>query len=414
MKYYTLLDDECRVMYDQLTETGLPIDSTVLSAKKAGADCLVEENLNKVEALEGFRANPNGSKDYERIAIAHNVLLPRTPTGRTKTDEKTIQDLKGAIPALDLLSEGRKLVRRQSVLATLQGALSRNFGESTIHPTYTFYPELGRVSQGGEVKPDNWEQDFKEIVRLPGHYVVNVDYNRIEPIVLAYLSGDEVLMRDLQETDPYVELTKEIFGRIDVEKRQIAKVAFLACIYGQTPSGLSFQTGIARNLAHRIHRAIWARYKVAGAFLQEAKAKALRDGSVENINGRRRDLDWSKNDEYNQRLVGSAIVQNTAADFAKQGFLNVFNDPRRHVNGVECVRLINTVHDCLVLVVKNDFDFEDLVQILTEGLIVNNTDLPLPITATITWGVSWADKTGERKIGHAHPSDGNQPDPVRL
>jgi DNA polymerase-1 len=413
MKLYSTIDAEARVMYDQLTVTGLPVDRSVLFDKTAIVDEQLETLLNQVEILEGFKANPNGSKDYEKIAVAHGVRLPKTPTGRTKTDEKTIQDLKGLVPALDLLSQGRKIVRRQSLLVTLREALDKNFGESTIHPTYTFYPELARVSQGGEVKPDNWEQDFKEIVRLPGHYIVNVDYNRIEPIVLAYLSGDEVLMRDLQETDPYVELTKQIFGQIDTEKRQTAKVAFLACIYGQTPSGLSFQTGIARSLAHRIHRAIWARYKVAGAFLQSAKAQALRDGFVENINGRRRELDRSKDDEYNERLVGSAIVQNTAADFAKQGFLNVFNDPRRHVNGEECVRLINTVHDCLVLVVKNDFDFEDLVQILTEGLIVCNTELPLPITATISWGQSWADKTGVRKIGHAYPSDGSQPDIIR-
>ena len=67
------------------------------------------------------------------------------------------------------------------------------------------------------------------IVAEPGHVFVRADLGQTEPRVLAAVSGDEALARASGDDDMY----QPVAARLRVD-REIAKVAVLGAMYGQT------------------------------------------------------------------------------------------------------------------------------------------------------------------------------------
>jgi DNA polymerase-1 len=149
------------------------------------------------------------------------------------------------------------------------------------------------------------------IAAEPDFVFVRADLGQIEPRILAAVSGDAALAVATQDSDMYA----PVAARLGVE-RDIAKVAVLGAMYGQTTGrGAEALRGLETN------------YPVAMAYLQRAAGSAeggndlrTRGGRLVRMGGN--DLDGSDSEGRSRaaargRYGRNAMVQGAAAEFFK-------------------------------------------------------------------------------------------------
>jgi DNA polymerase-1 len=150
------------------------------------------------------------------------------------------------------------------------------------------------------------------IVAEPGHVFVRADLGQIEPRILAAVSGDQVLAAATLEADMYA----PVAIRLGVS-REIAKVAVLGAMYGQT-------TGHGAAAL----RGLDAAYPVAMRYLTDAARAAEAGNDLRTRGGRRIRMasgdDTSTDDRQLRskaaargRYGRNAMVQGAAAEFFK-------------------------------------------------------------------------------------------------
>lgn len=150
------------------------------------------------------------------------------------------------------------------------------------------------------------------IAAEPGCVFVRADLGQIEPRILAAVSGDTALARASHDDDMYLPVAK----RLRVE-REIAKVAVLGAMYGQTTGkGAEALAGLERE------------YPVAMGYLRAADEAAQGGNDLRTFGGRRVGMSGAVNDQMSDsdvrtraaargRFGRNALVQGAAAEFFK-------------------------------------------------------------------------------------------------
>ncbi len=174
----------------------------------------------------------------------------------------------------------------------------------------------------------------------PGHLLVRADLGQIEPRVLAAVSGDRALIRATQDDDLYAPVAR----RLGVE-REIAKVAVLGAMYGQTTGhGAAALAGLERE------------YPTAMGFLQAADDAARGGHDLFTIGGRRirmsgavdvgaSDRETRSRAAARGRYGRNAVVQGAAAEFFKTWAALV----RANVQAAWNARIVLCLHDELLV-----------------------------------------------------------------
>jgi DNA polymerase-1 len=150
------------------------------------------------------------------------------------------------------------------------------------------------------------------VVAEPGHVFVRADLGQIEPRILAAVSGDAALAAATLEADMYAPVAR----RLGVS-REIAKVAVLGAMYGQT-------TGHGAAAL----RGLDAAYPVAMRYLGDAARSAEAGNDLRTRGGRLvrmsdgRDPELDERDQRSRaaargRYGRNAMVQGAAAEFFK-------------------------------------------------------------------------------------------------
>ncbi|MEM1334582.1 MAG: DNA polymerase [Actinomycetota bacterium] len=189
----------------------------------------------------------------------------------------------------------------------------------------------------------NMPAEIRPAVRAePDHVFVRADLGQIEPRVLAAVSGDDDLARATADDDMYA----PVADRLRVE-REIAKVAVLGAMYGQT-------TGVGAQALRGLERA----YPVAMGFLTDADRAAQGGNDLRTVGGRlvrmtdgRPEVVLAGDDSVDRaraaargRYGRNAMVQGAAAEFFKIWALLVRAAVRLH-GGV----IVLCLHDELVV-----------------------------------------------------------------
>jgi DNA polymerase-1 len=146
----------------------------------------------------------------------------------------------------------------------------------------------------------------------PGHAFVRADLGQIEPRILAAVSGDAKLAAATQADDMYAPVAEQL--RVD---RDIAKVAVLGAMYGQTTGkGAEALRGLERE------------YPVAMGYLADADRAAQGSNDLRTYGGRLVRMSTTNANEVSDRDARSraaargrygrnAMVQGAAAEFFK-------------------------------------------------------------------------------------------------
>ncbi|GFP20837.1 DNA polymerase I [Candidatus Hakubella thermalkaliphila] len=383
--------------------TGIAVDADYLRS-------LVQEYEDKIDAvseeiyeLAGERFNINSPQQVGFI-LFDKLKLPgkkKTKTGYA-TGFSVLKDLASKHPIAGKIVEYREYTKLKSTyIDPLPRLVDPETGRvhTTFHQTVTttgrlsssdpnlqnipIRTELGREIRRAFIAPD----ESKEMLVA--------DYSQIELRILAYLSGDEELIKAFQEDlDIHSQTAAEIFGvephEVTSEMRRVAKSINFGIIYGMSQYGLAQVLEISDERAEEYIRRYFEKYPKVRQYLDRTIEQAVKSGYVTTILNRRRYIPELQSDNYNiaklgERLAVNAPIQGSAADIMKMATIRIHH--RIKQEGLDS-RLVLQVHDELVLEIpKGEQErIGSLVQEEMEGAY----DLsPVPLKVDIRYGRNW-------------------------
>ena len=197
----------------------------------------------------------------------------------------------------------------------------------------------------------------------PGTLLLASDYKQLEMRLLAALSRDEELGKQLAShdgnSDFFARLAARFYGKgvdaVSAADRDCTKQLCYGIIYGLGHERLASNLQISWERARRLRAEFLGCFRELEAYLARAKRDAKRDGGVATLGGRRRPLPGlsATNDAERakaERQVVNSIVQGSAADVAKEAMLACWAELGRR--GLPC-RLVCQIHDELLFEVMN-------------------------------------------------------------
>ena len=259
----------------ELEHDGLPIDLAVAEALIAGfigprpADAAHAHALAVERDERVLRHIPVDQRLDLRNPANVKALLRRVGIEVSDTRAWRLEELRGDHPFVDDLLTWRKAERISTTFG--YAWLDANVGgDGRLRGRWSGSDgAAGRMT--ATVGLHNMPADLRPaIVAEPGHVFVRADLGQIEPRILAAVSGDEALAAATQDSDMYA----PVAARLGVD-RDIAKVAVLGAMYGQTTGrGAEALRGLETN------------FPVAMAYLADAARSAEGGNDLRTRGGR--------------------------------------------------------------------------------------------------------------------------------
>ena len=228
--------------------------------------------------------------------------------------------------------------------------------------------------------------------------LVAADYSQIELRIIAHVSGDEHL-RDAfaRQADIHRETAARVLHKppeeISADERSMAKMVNFGLAYGMSDFGLSSRAGISRQEAQEFINSYFAAYSGISYYMLHIKETARRDGFVQTLLGRRRQIPELHAANPSLRGAGERMainmpIQGTAADIVKIAMIRL--DKRLAEEGFRARPLLQ-VHDELLLEVPRD-EVDRLVPVLRD-VMEHALPLDVPLTVDIKAGDDWESMT---------------------
>lgn len=229
------------------------------------------------------------------------------------------------------------------------------------------------------------------ITARPGHVLLFCDFDQIEMRLLAGFSRDQGLINAfLDPEDFFVVIARNIFGDPTLVKsdprRQPTKNSMYAKIYGAGLAKQAATAGVTIEQMKFVNQALNLNYPGIESFTQQVFQEALgrrNDGvgyayATCPITGRRHPADRGK--EY---ALMNYLIQGAAATIFKMKLLEL------HAAGLHSW-MVAPVHDEIIL----DVPVEHVPAAVAtlESIMNDATLLPVPITASVSWGFRWGEK----------------------
>jgi len=402
---YTKIEAPLIPVLADMEYTGVKIDTEHLSrySKELTAELLKIEDQARLVADDMF-LNLSSPKQVGQLLYEKLKLSPKAKksvSGHYSTDEKTLMELEGRHPIINMILEYRSLKKLISsytdnipllispkdgkVHTTFNQALTSTGRLSSTNPNLQNIPV--RTSRGKEIR-----KAF--VSQFNGGKILSADYSQIELRLMAHLSNDPHLVDAFNKgKDIHTATAAKIFGvpeeEVTREQRSRAKVANFGIIYGISSFGLSQRLGMSRTASKELIEEYFRNYPKVKEYMDNMIKRGKEVGYVETIYGRKRFLPDinSRNATvrgYNERNAINAPLQGSAADIIKAAMINVHR----------CIKQMNLrskmilqVHDELVFDVVAD-EVEVLKTMVT-GQMESVIKLHVPLVAEAGVGDNW-------------------------
>lgn len=222
------------------------------------------------------------------------------------------------------------------------------------------------------------------ITARPGNTLVFCDFDQVEMRGLAILSQDEGLRAAFrQPEDFFVTIARQIFQDPNLTKadprRAPTKNAMYAKVYGAGIAKQALTAGVSFEQMLFINNQLNAAYPNIENYIRHIFNLGMQQGYVQcPLTGRRHYADPGK--EY---ALINYLVQGWAAAMFKQKQLEL------HVAGLGPYMIL-PVHDEIILDIPTELVPEAAQTLKT---IMNDTSYPVPITASVSYGPRWGQKS---------------------
>ncbi len=415
-RLYEVLREDLRKagLYELACEVEFPLMAVLASMEIAGVRVdtdmlgdisrrLTGEMERLEEAIyEHAGQNFNLQSSQQTAHILYDVLgldvLARTASGKPSTRESVLQQLAARHPLPALLLDWRKCAKlRGTYLRALSGLVHPVTGR--VHTQFNqTVAATGRLSssnpnlQNIPVRSKAARQIRRAFTAQEGWRIMAADYAQIEMRILASMSGDESLVRDLRSgVDVHAATAARIFGvaqdAITREQRSRAKEVNYGIPYGLSPWGLAQRLRCELQEAEAMIDGYHAAYPGVSRWLRKAVEQARECGYAETVLGRRRHIPHIRSRNrveraYAERVAVNMPIQGTQADMIKIAMIGIHEGLRKLDS-----RMILQVHDELVFEVAPGE--EESVRRLVEHEMTTALPLATGIRVDIRSGSNW-------------------------
>lgn len=385
----------------KMEHRGILLDSAMLAEmSKKFADRLkeFEQEIYK-QAFKEFNIN----SPAQLSAVLFDTLgLPTTGIKRGKTGYSTgaseLDKLRGLHPIIDLITQYREYAKLKSTYIDALPKLVDVSGR--LHTTFTLdVTATGRLSsvnpnlQNIPTRSEIGQAIRSAFIPAKGNVFVSADYNQFELRLSAVMAGDQDFIDAFNKhEDIHKKTAAELYGvsmaEVTKEMRRRAKTVNFGILYGMSPHGLSAATGMSFMEAKEFIAKYFELRQPIRSYMDATAKKALQDGYVQTIFGRRRPTPDLKSSNFAvresaRRAAINMPIQGTEADLMKMAMLKV--EDRLGDLGEQILQ----VHDS-ILVECPAKNAKKVAEILKDEM-ENVYKLPVVLTVDVAAGDNWGE-----------------------
>ncbi|MGX3044373.1 DNA polymerase I [Helicobacter sp. T3_23-1056] len=352
----------------------------------------------EIFSLCGSVFNLNSPKQLASMLFdTLKLKAQRQIKGGYSTDEKTLQTLLDAHPAIPKILEYRELAKLKGTYVEPMLKLQKN------HKIYTSFLQTGTATGRLSSKSPNLQNipvrsEQGRLIRAgfcasdDSKILLSIDYSQIELRLLAHFSKDPVLLEAFaNDLDIHLQTAKIIFGESSAEqKRNVAKSINFGLIYGMGATKLSQTLKIPLKEAKSYIQGYFLSFPTVKDFLKSKEEEILQKGYAETLLGHRRYFSFSNATEFMRanflREGINSIFQGSAADIIKLAMLKIHTLLQEKHSGV---KMLLQVHDELIF----ELDREGAEQKAKEltNIMDNIYTLNVPLKSSYALGRTWAE-----------------------
>jgi DNA polymerase I-like protein with 3'-5' exonuclease and polymerase domains len=276
-----------------------------------------------------------------------------------------------------------------------------------VHPDFLLFgTRTGRLAihkpaaQTIPTRTKNGKKVKKIFIPSTDEYlIVNGDYASLEMFCNAHLTGDEVLLDDLNNRDLYktaaAEFLNKAYDRITDEERNMGKPVVLSSGYGIGKKKLAHHPSLREfvqgdySITQNMLDAFWGRYSTWSDWRKDRHEEVFKKNRLTTEFGRVRrwNLITPDNKYRVMNQAGNFPGQSIGSDICLTSLLRCHEGLTKNGWG----RILLTVHDSLVAEIKKDHIHEGVA--LMKSIMENppiKTDVPFKVDFTV--GVNYGDQ----------------------
>ncbi|MDR2602355.1 MAG: DNA polymerase I [Spirochaetaceae bacterium] len=372
--------------------------------KKYGEDLTKELSSIQFEAWEmvGREFNLASPKQLQDILFVERGLRPtkKTPTGLS-TDMSVLEELASEDELCAKILSYRTASKLKSTYVDSLCNLADENGR--LHTTFfQTGTATGRLSsrdpnlQNIPVRETEGRRIREAFIAEEGKLLISADYNQIELVVLAHLSGDKNLCEAFNNGEDVHSQTAALIFGVPVEdvtgsQRRAAKTINFGVMYGMSSYRLSKNLKISAEEASRFIKAYFKTYSGVKEFIENVIADAEKNGFVTTMFGRRRAIKLinSKNKVEKagaNRMAVNTPIQGGAADIVKRAMLTLDAELQARNLGA---KILLQVHDELILEAPEEIVEETAA--VVRSVMENAVKLSPPLRVSLEIGKNWGE-----------------------
>ncbi|HYG84298.1 MAG TPA: DNA polymerase I [Verrucomicrobiae bacterium] len=361
----------------------------------------IKEFEAKIHELAGQAFNIGSPTQLGHILF--EVLgLPTQGVKKGKTGYSTganeLDKLRALHPIIDLITQYREYTKLKS---TYIDALPKLVDENNrLHTTFALdVAATGRLSsrdpnlQNIPTRTDIGQAIRSAFLPAEGNVFVSADYSQFELRLAAVMANDTELQKDFNNgQDIHTTTAAEVYGvpitEVTKAQRRNAKVVNFGVLYGMSPHGLSVATGMTRDEAKAFIDKYFELRAPIRAYIDQTIQKAMQDGYVETLLGRRRPAPDLKSSNFvvreaAKRAAANMPIQGTEADLMKLAMLKL----EEELDGLG--QQLLQIHDSILVETPRQ-NAEKVAQILKQTM-ENIYPLPVQLKVDVSIGNNWGE-----------------------
>ena len=377
---------------------GFPLDTKVLDEFGDIYKAKLKEIEQEIYDLVGEKFNVSSSKQTA-VILYEKLGLPSNKKGSTSFDN--LKELVNKHPVVNKILEYRKYSKLISTY--IEGLKPHVYKDGKIHAYFNqALTQTGRLSSSNpNLQNISIRDEEGKMIRKAFYYphheyeILSLDYSQIELRILAHLSGCESLKKVFESNeDIHTATAKKVFnleGEPTPLQRRKAKAVNFGIIYGISDWGLSEQLEIPVNESREIINSFYKAFPEVNEFFKDLLSKAMENGYVSTMLGRRRYLRELHDSNYQvrefaKRAAMNAPIQGSAADLIKIAMIRT--EKALKDAGLK-TKMVLQIHDELIFKVPKE-EKEKAYEIV-KSVMTSAMDLSVPLEVDGGFGLSWYD-----------------------
>ncbi|HSX16686.1 MAG TPA: DNA polymerase I [Patescibacteria group bacterium] len=385
----------------KIEHRGILLDSAYLekmSEEFAKKIAVLERNIYAKAGQEFNIASPSqlGTILFEKLGLpTQGVKKGKTGYSTGATELARLRELH---PIIDLITQYREYTKLKSTYIDALPKLVDTEGK--LHTTFALdVAATGRLSshdpnlQNIPTRTELGQAIRTAFVPAKGNVFVSADYSQFELRLAAYMAGDQQMIDDFnKDIDIHTATAAQVQGvpldQVSKEMRRRAKAVNFGILYGMSPHGLSIATGMNLVESKEFIDKYFELRKPLQQYMTDTADKALKDGYVQTIFGRRRPTpdmkaaNWVIR-EAAKRAAINMPIQGTEADLMKLAMIKV----EEKLDGLG--EQLLQIHDSILVETPKE-NAEKVSQILKETM-ENVYKLPVKLAVDVKTGHNWGE-----------------------